>query len=96
MLGLGTSDLTASYDPDHEAPSIKLNKGTINFEFDTDTDLVKKFEELVEAGCIGHLEPIDALWQSKFAIVLDPDGYQVGLNGPRSLDEDRQREQVCT
>jgi catechol 2,3-dioxygenase-like lactoylglutathione lyase family enzyme len=92
ILELGTSELTASYDPGYVSPD-KLSKGTINFELESRAAVDDKFTELVESGYIGHLEPIEALWKARFAIVLDPDGNQIGLHSPRSLDGDRQREQ---
>ena len=52
----------------------------------------EKFEELIAIGYTAYLEPIDALWAARFAIVLDPDGNQIGLHSPRNTDEDRQRE----
>jgi catechol 2,3-dioxygenase-like lactoylglutathione lyase family enzyme len=91
-LEMGTVDLTASYDPGYVSPA-KISKGTINFELESRTAVDKKYAEMIASGHSGHLEPIDALWQSRFAILLDPDGNQVGLHSPRSLDGDRQREQ---
>jgi catechol 2,3-dioxygenase-like lactoylglutathione lyase family enzyme len=35
--------------------------------------------ELTEAGYRGHLEPWDAFWGQRYAIVLDPDGNSVDL-----------------
>lgn len=93
ILELGTEALTASYDPKYQIPPINLSKGTINFEFESKEAVEEKYNELVATGYQGHLEPIDALWQARFAIVLDPDGNQVGLHSPRSVTEDREREQ---
>lgn len=92
ILELGTADLTSSYDPGYVSPSNE-SKGTINFELESSQAVDDKFRQLVESGYTDHLAPIDALWQARFAIVLDPDGNQVGLHGPRSLHEDRKREQ---
>lgn len=92
VLELGTSELTASYDPGYVSPA-NVSKGTINFELESRSAVDEKFTELVASGYIGHLEPMEALWQARFAIVLDPDGNQIGLHSPRSLDGDRHREQ---
>lgn len=95
VLELGTAELTASYDPGYVSPP-KASKGTVNFEVESRKAVDDKFGELIEAGYIGHLKPIEALWQARFAIVIDPDGNQIGLHSPRNLDEDRQREQGGT
>jgi len=94
-LELGTVDLTASYDARYVSPP-KVSKGTINFELESREAIDEKFAEMTASGHAGYLRPIDALWQARFAIVLDPDGNQVGLHSPRSLDGDRQREQGGT
>ncbi len=93
VLELGTAELTGSYDPGYVSPG-KVSKGTINFEVQSRDAVDEKYSQMVESGYAGHLKPIDALWQARFAIVLDPDGNQVGLHSPRNLSEDRQREQV--
>ncbi|MEX2393333.1 MAG: hypothetical protein WD826_02520 [Actinomycetota bacterium] len=45
--------------------------------------LEAKFAELVDAGYIAHLAPIDAFWGSRYAVADDPDGNHIGLMGPR-------------
>ncbi|HYZ90842.1 MAG TPA: VOC family protein [Actinomycetota bacterium] len=42
-----------------------------------------KFAELTGAGYSAHLEPFDAFWGARYAIVLDPDGNHVGLMSPQ-------------
>jgi uncharacterized glyoxalase superfamily protein PhnB len=37
------------------------------------------FAELVAAGHEGHLEPWDAFWGQRYAVVHDPDGNAVDL-----------------
>ncbi len=92
ILELGTGELTSSYDTRYQAPPLDMSKGTINFELESSVAVEEKYGELVASGYKGYLEPMDALWQARFAIVLDPDGNQVGLHSPRSVREDRQRE----
>jgi uncharacterized glyoxalase superfamily protein PhnB len=95
VLELGTDELTKSYDPKFVSPA-RISKGTMNFELESPNAVDEKFEQLVELGYTAHLEPTDAEWQARFAVILDPDGNQVGLHSPRSLDDDRQREQGGT
>jgi catechol 2,3-dioxygenase-like lactoylglutathione lyase family enzyme len=40
------------------------------------------FARLVAAGNPGHLEPWDAVWGQRYAVVLDPDGNAVDLFAP--------------
>ena len=91
VLEFGTSALTGSYDARYTDPP-EGSKGTLNFECESRDHVEEKFRELLEAGYEGYLKPIDALWQARFAIVLDPDGNQIGLHSPRSVDDDRKRE----
>jgi uncharacterized glyoxalase superfamily protein PhnB len=37
------------------------------------------YERLVQAGFEGRQRPYDAFWGSRYAIVADPDGHDVGL-----------------
>ncbi len=95
VLEFGTASLTRSYDPKFEDPG-RNSKSTINFELASRTAVDQKYNQLVELGYDGHLAPIDALWEARFAIVRDPDGNQVGLHSPRSLAADRAREADAT
>lgn len=92
VLELGTADLTSSYDANYSEPPM-CSKGTLNFELDAHERVDEKASEMAAAGYVVHLKPIDALWQARFAILLDPDGNQVGLHGPRDTAADRLREQ---
>jgi len=46
------------------------------------------WQRLVDAGYGARQMPYDAFWGSRFAVIDDPDGYQIGLRSPRS-DEHR-------
>ncbi len=39
----------------------------------------QKYEALTAAGYHGHLEPWDAFWGQRYAVVHDPDGYGIDL-----------------
>jgi catechol 2,3-dioxygenase-like lactoylglutathione lyase family enzyme len=43
------------------------------------------FAELVAEGHHGHLEPWDAVWGQRYAVVHDPDGNTVDLFAPLDL-----------
>jgi catechol 2,3-dioxygenase-like lactoylglutathione lyase family enzyme len=46
-----------------------------------------KYAELTAAGYEGRQPPHDAFWGARYAIVVDPDGNDVGLMSP--IDADR-------
>ena len=92
-IEFGTAELTRSYDPDWQEPS-GSGTNTINFELASREAVDAMYEKLTSAGYTKHLAPCDPPWQSRFAIVDDPDGNVVGLHSPRDLDGDRKRERA--
>ena len=87
----GTAELTRSYDPNWQEPS-GPSSNTINFELASREAVDAMYQKLTNAGYTGHLAPCDPPWQSRFAIVDDPDGNVVGLHSPRDRAGDRKRE----
>jgi catechol 2,3-dioxygenase-like lactoylglutathione lyase family enzyme len=45
------------------------------------------YTAVTAAGHSGALEPYDAFWGARYAVVRDPDGYEIGLMSP--IDPDR-------
>ena len=43
------------------------------------------YADLTGAGYAGVQPPFDAFWGSRYAIIADPDGNQVGLMSPRDM-----------
>jgi uncharacterized glyoxalase superfamily protein PhnB len=72
---LNSRELTKGYDP--SGPSVILI-----FDVADRATVDAKHAELVGAGYVSHLEPFDAFWGSRYAIVDDPDGNPVGLMSP--------------
>ena len=82
-LEFGTAEITRRYDPQWREPAgASLN--TLNFELASSEAVDALYDDLTTAGYRGHLAPIDAFWGARFAIVDDPDGNVVGLQGPRA------------
>jgi uncharacterized glyoxalase superfamily protein PhnB len=52
---------------------------TLAFSFDTPAEVDAKHDELVAAGGRSHLQPWDAFWGMRYAILRDPDGNEVAL-----------------
>lgn len=57
---------------------------------DTRDDVDRIYRAVEEAGYRVGQPPYDAFWGSRYAIVIDPDGNQVGLKSP---EEDERRYQ---
>ncbi|MGA5066568.1 VOC family protein [Streptomyces exfoliatus] len=73
-----TEDVVRSFDPGWERPG-GGNRIELAFRCGTPADVDAVYEELVGAGYRGHLEPWDAVWGQRYAVVLDPDGCGVSL-----------------
>jgi uncharacterized glyoxalase superfamily protein PhnB len=41
------------------------------------------YARVVGAGHPGHLEPFDAFWGARYAVVRDPDGNHIGIMSPQ-------------
>ena len=91
FLEFGTADLTKSYDPGWSRPSLPPNC-TLALEYGSDGEVDSIHHRAIQKGYQSHLEPTTPPWQSRFAILIDPDGNYVGLHGPRDLYKDRVRE----
>jgi uncharacterized glyoxalase superfamily protein PhnB len=75
VLGINSRELTARYDA--------AGRGSyLIFTVDTRDDVDAKYGEMTSAGYAGHLEPFDAFWGARYAVVDDPDGNHVGIMSP--------------
>lgn len=52
---------------------------SLAFLLDSPADVDRLYQELTEAGYVGHKEPWDAFWGQRYAVVDDPDGNPVDL-----------------
>ena len=73
-----TVDTIHSFDPGWTPPS-GGHRISLAFACDDAADVDATYRTLVDAGYEGHLEPWDAFWGQRYAIVLDPDGTSVDL-----------------
>jgi catechol 2,3-dioxygenase-like lactoylglutathione lyase family enzyme len=81
------------FDLDHVSFARKWNRGhpgtagrggaLFSFRVDAREDVDRIHADLTRAGYASQLEPHDAFWGSRFAIVEDPDGNAVGIMSPR-------------
>lgn len=73
-----TVETIRSFDPSWTPPSGGARIG-LAFACDSPADVDATYARLVDAGYEGHLEPWDAFWGMRYAIVHDPDGNGVDL-----------------
>lgn len=95
LLEFGTAELTRSYDAAWRPPGTPT-KSTINLELGAREAVDRTFERMVQNGYVGHLAPCDPPWETRFAILEDPDGNYIGLHSTRDLHADRERERAAT
>jgi catechol 2,3-dioxygenase-like lactoylglutathione lyase family enzyme len=77
-LMFDTEDIMRQFDPSWSratgSPSV-----TLAFSFETPDEVDEKHDELVAAGAGKHLEPWDAFWGMRYAVLRDPDGNEISL-----------------
>lgn len=76
-----TVETIRSFDPGWVPPTGGERIG-LAFACDSPAEVDAAYRELVDAGHEGHLEPWDAFWGQRYAVVHDPDGNAVNLFAP--------------
>lgn len=77
-----TSDTIRSFDDSWTGPSGGGHRLGLAFRCDDAADVDAVYAELTGAGYEGRLEPWDAFWGMRYAVVHDPDGNSVDLFAP--------------
>ncbi|GGX08315.1 glyoxalase [Streptomyces chryseus] len=77
-----TEETVRSFDPDWTGPQGGDRVG-LAFRCDSPAEVDAVYDTLIAAGHRGHLEPWDAFWGQRYAVVLDPDGCGVSLFADR-------------
>ena len=72
-----------SFDPEWAPPS-GGHRIALAFRCADPDEVDAAYAAIVGAGYAGHLEPWDAFWGQRYAIVVDPDGNHVDLFAPSS------------
>jgi catechol 2,3-dioxygenase-like lactoylglutathione lyase family enzyme len=73
-----TIETIQSFDPGWTPPAGGSRIG-LSFACDDPADVDATYARLVAAGWDGHLEPWDAFWGQRYAVLHDPDGNTVDL-----------------
>ncbi|MDQ3886247.1 MAG: VOC family protein [Actinomycetota bacterium] len=81
-LAWDTEDTIRSFDPGWSPPPTSGHRVALAFACDSPAEVDAAWAELTRAGYEGHLEPWDAFWGMRYAIVHDPDGRPVDLFAP--------------
>ena len=80
-LAFDTTATILSFDPGWTAPS-GSHRAALAFACDDPAEVDAVWADLTGAGYEGHLEPWDAFWGMRYAVVHDPDGTPVDLFAP--------------
>jgi catechol 2,3-dioxygenase-like lactoylglutathione lyase family enzyme len=77
-LAFDTEATIRSFDPGWQPPT-GGHRMALAFEADTPAAVDDAWKEITGAGYSGRLQPWDAVWGMRYAVVHDPDGTQVDL-----------------
>jgi uncharacterized glyoxalase superfamily protein PhnB len=78
-LAFDTEDVIRSFDPGWTAPAAGGHRVALAFECENPAEVDTTWKELTSAGHQSHLEPWDAFWGMRYAVVHDPNGIPVDL-----------------
>ncbi len=81
-LAWDTEDTIRSFDPCWSAPWTSGHRIALAFACDSPAEVDAAWAELTSVGYEGHLEPWDAFWGMRYAVIHDPDGRPVDLFAP--------------
>lgn len=84
QLAFDTEDTIRSFDKDWTRPPAGGHRMALAFACDSAAEVDAAWADLTGAGYTGHLEPWDAFWGMRYAVVHDPDGNPVDLFAPLS------------
>ena len=84
---LHSSEFAAWWDPTTPGPA--AGGPQIDLELDAANQLDAVVDEIGTSGATIAKQPTDMPWGQRFAIVIDPDGYRIGLKAPLAATESR-------
>jgi uncharacterized glyoxalase superfamily protein PhnB len=82
-LAWDTVEIMKSFDAEWTPPTGGSRCG-FAFLVDSPADVDTLYAELVAGGAAGHLEPWDAFWGQRYAVLKDPDRNDVSLFAPNA------------
>ena len=78
-LAFDTEEVIRSFDPGYARPEHGSQRVSLAFECRSPAEVDEAYADLTGAGYDGALEPWDAEWGMRYAVVHDPDGTPVDL-----------------
>ncbi|HST85092.1 MAG TPA: VOC family protein [Kineosporiaceae bacterium] len=77
-LAFDTEETIRSFDPSWQPPT-GGHRMALAFEAESPAGVDDAWKEITGAGYHGRLQPWDAFWGMRYAVVHDPDGTQLDL-----------------
>jgi catechol 2,3-dioxygenase-like lactoylglutathione lyase family enzyme len=77
-----TEETIRSFDPAWSPPAPGGHRMGLGFACGNPADVDSAWAEMTAAGYESHLEPWDAFWGMRYAVLHDPDGRPVDLFAP--------------
>jgi uncharacterized glyoxalase superfamily protein PhnB len=74
---LDSEDVIRSFMPDWQRED--GNQLSIALECESPAEIDEVYARVIAAGFDGEMEPWDAFWGQRYAILIDPDGVRVSL-----------------
>jgi len=81
ILEFDNHRLAQTYNASWRSP-IGGSRALLGFTLSSREEVDRTYAELMAAGYVGRQCPFDAFWGARYAIVVDPDGNDVGLMSP--------------
>ena len=83
-LAFDSEETIKSFDESWRSPGAGGHRLALAFACDSPDDVDATYASFIESGSKGHLEPWDAFWGQRYAVIVDPDGNHVDLFAPLS------------
>ncbi|GAB3239632.1 VOC family protein [Kineosporia babensis] len=82
QIAFDTEETIKSFHPEWTRPQKGQTQSAIAFQAGSPAEVDEAYRAVIDAGYEGELEPWDAPWGQRYAVVHDPDGNQVDLFAP--------------
>ncbi|MBT0772236.1 VOC family protein [Kineosporia sp. J2-2] len=84
QIAFDTEETIRSFHPGWTRPDKGATQSALAFLAGSAAEVDEAYAAVVGAGYRGELEPWNAVWGQRYAVVRDPDGNQVDLFAPLS------------
>lgn len=84
QIAFDTEEVIKSFHPGFARPPKGVSQTAVALLAGSPAEVDEAYAAVIAAGYEGELEPWDAVWGQRYAVVRDPDGNQVDLYAPLS------------